>query len=146
MGLTLARNIFFSLKVFCLSYEYRQIVRNEISLFHASGYANRNNKSVMELVQRQSRIKSNEFRIDFYRIYLIIFHLLNLSNRIERIKHLKNLTPPYSWNPIESNKFRNNFHRIYRIFLPFRIANFRIESNKFRTNSNLTPTLKWSTQ
>ena len=52
-----------------------------------------------------SRIESNEFGIDFHRIFLIIFHLLNQSNQkfsnrkiLERIQHLKNLTPPYSWS------------------------------------------------
>ena len=68
------------------------------------------------------------------------------SNRtnFEQIQHLKNLTPPYSWSRIESNAFGINFHRIFQIFLPFRInriANFRIELNEFRTNSNLTPPL-----
>ena len=45
------------------------------------------------------RIKSNEFRLNF-----------------ERIQHLKNLTPPYSWSRIESCEFQINFHRIFRIF------------------------------
>ena len=54
------------------------------------------------------------------------------------------MSPPYSWSRIELNEFQINFHRILEYFLPFRInriANFRIESNKFRTDSNLTPPL-----
>ena len=147
-----------------------------------------------------------EFRIYFYRIFRIFFHLSNQSNHkfsnsnrtnFERIQHLKNLIPPYSWSRIESNEFRMDFYWIFRIifhlshqsnhkflnrierilneysiwkiwrhpivgvewnrancelifieffeyFLPFRInriANFRIASNEFRTNSNLTPPL-----
>ena len=47
---------------------------------------------------------------------------------------------------VESNRtnFELIFIEFFEYFLPFRInriANFRIESNEFRTNSNLTPPL-----
>ena len=45
---------------------------------------------------------------------------------------------------VESNEFRIYFHQIFRIFFTFwinLIANFQIELNEFRTNSNLTPPL-----
>ena len=93
-------------------------------------------------------VESNEFRIDFYRIFWITFHLSNQSNHkfsnrtnFEPIQHLTNLTPPYSWSRIEriSNWFSSNFSNIY---CPFEsIESQIIESNEFRTNSNLTPPL-----
>ena len=36
---------------------------------------------------------------------------------------------------VESNEFRIDFYRICRIIFHLQIINFRIESNKFRTNS-----------
>ena len=105
-----------------------------------------------------SRNESNEFRSDFYRIFRIIFHLPNQSNpkfsnwmNFERIQHLKNLTPPYSWSWIKSNKFRINFHRIFRIFFALlNQSNHKFSnpieriSNEFQFDSTPTKTLKCS--
>ena len=66
-------------------------------------------------------IELNEFRIDFYQIFWIIFHLSNQSNHkfsnrtnFEPIHYLKNLTPPYSWSRIE--QISNLFHQMFWIF------------------------------
>ena len=75
------------------------------------------------LIWNRGGVESKEFRIDFYRIFQINFHLSNKSNHkfsnrtnFERIQHLKNLTPPCSWSRIELNEFHINFHRIFLIF------------------------------
>ena len=102
----------------------------------------------------------NEFQIDFYWIFRIIFHLSNqtihkFSNWIltnfERIQHLKNLTPPYSWSRIESNEFRINFHRIFRIFFALSNQSNRKFSNRIERISNefqfdSTPTHSWKSE
>ena len=79
--------------------------------------------SLHQLISSRGGVESNEFQIDFNRIFRIIFHLSDQSNHkfpnrtnFERIQHLKNLTPPNSWSQIEWNEFRINFHRIFRIF------------------------------
>ena len=102
-------------------------------------------------IQARGGVESNEFRIDFYQIFRIIFHLSNqsnhkFSNRIERISNESSIWKIWL-HPIvgvESNEFQITFHRTFRIFLALvnRNANFGIELNEFRTNSNLTPPLK----
>ena len=72
------------------------------------------------------------------------------SNRIERISNESSIWKIW-FHPIvgvESNRtnFELIFIKFFEYFLPFRInriANFRIESNEFRTNSDLTPPLRW---
>ena len=103
--------------------------------------------------QTRGGVESNEFRIDFYRIFRIIFHLSNqsnhkFSNRIERISNESSIWKIWLHPIVGVESNRTNFELIFieffEYFLPFRInriANFRIESNKFRTNSNLTPPL-----
>ena len=98
-------------------------------------------------------VESNEYRIDFYRIFRIIFHLSNqsnhkFSNRIERISNESSIWKIWLHPIVGVESNRTNFELIFieffEYFLPFRInriANFRIESNEFRTNSNLTPPL-----
>ena len=73
--------------------------------------------------ENRGGVESNEFWIDFFRIFRIIFHfrINRITNfRIERISNEfsigKNLTSPYSWSRIKSNEFRINFHRIFLIF------------------------------
>ena len=111
------------------------------------------NEPDTSLIYIRGGVESNEFRIDFYRIFRIIFHLSNQSNHkfsnrmnFEQIQHLKNLTPSYSWSRIESNEFRINFHQLFRIFFalsnqPIRKFSNRIEriSNEFQFDS--TPNL-----
>ena len=68
----------------------------------------------------------------------------------ERIQHLKNLTPPYSWSRIKSNEFRINFHQIFGIFFALsnqsnRKFSNRIEriSNEFQFDSTPIHNIKW---
>ena len=56
--------------------------------------------------------------IEFFKLFFNFESLesyifeLNRTN-FQRIQHLKNLTPPYSWSRIELKEFRINFHRIF---------------------------------
>ena len=70
------------------------------------------------------------------------------SNRIERISNESSIWKIWFHSIVGVESNRTNFELIFieffEYFLPFqinRIANFRIESNEFRTNSNLTPPL-----
>ena len=73
-------------------------------------------------------VESNEFGIDFYRIFQIIFHLSNQSNykflnRIERILNESSIWKIWL-HPIvgvESHKFWINFYRIFQII--FHLSN-----------------------
>ena len=95
-------------------------------------------------------MEQNEFWIDFYRIFWIIFHLRinRIMNRIERISNESSIWKIWLHPIVGVESNRTNFELIFieffEYFLPFRInriANFWIESNEFRTNSNLTPPL-----
>ena len=72
---------------------------------------------------------------------LVFYSVPNVNSRIgrifelnqtnfERIQHLKNLTPPYSWSRTESNEFWINFHRIFRTFFAFSNQSNRKFSNR----------------
>ena len=80
-------------------------------------------------VLKWSRIKSNEFRIDFCWIFRIFFYLSNQSNckflnRIERISNefrtnllSENMTQPYSWSLIEW--IESIFIKFFKYVWPF---------------------------
>ena len=77
----------------------------------------------IEITFRINRIESNEFWTNPFS---------------------ENLTPPYGWSRIKRIKFELIFFKFFEKCLPCWInwiTNFRIESNDFRTNSNLTPPL-----
>ena len=97
-----------------------------------------NVKVLIRLLPRGG-MKSNEFWIDFYRIFRTIFHLSNqsnhkFSNRIERISNESSYWKIWL-HPIvgvESNRtnFELIFIKFFKCFLPFRInriANYWIE-------------------
>ena len=94
----------------------------------------------------------NEFRIDFYRIFRIFFHLLNQSNcklsnwtNFERIHFQKIWLHPIvgvGSNELNSNWFSSNFSNIFCAFKS--IESQIIKSNEFRTNSNFTPSLRYT--
>ena len=59
------------------------------------------------------------------------------SNEFQTNPISENVTPPYDWSRIEGIKFELIFTEFFNVFSLF----VSIESNKFWTNSNLTPPL-----
>ena len=67
--------------------------------------------------------------------------LSNFSNQKTEFEKFANFSNYFLSN---RTNFELKFIEFFELFLPFRInriVNFRIESNEFRTNSNLTPPL-----